>query len=251
MIMKNLLERNFISHYGLIASVTISVDVKNDENFELIDVTPVGTGTAKYCNPSHKEVSVINYESFVNSLPTVFQVGRKKCDFIVYTADFSHFLLNELTDTQPQYVSDFTRSDGTPVIGKRNKAIFQLTQTLKDIADVPDINNFIKQYITRRCCFFNTQTHAPSRIIAVIAFGRLSSIALNGYKMSNPHIESYGFEFWEFSGNQTYLLEERPSSIKSIAEQLSKLSAKEVKELTEIIESKNNNNDGDCGSSPQ
>ena len=235
--MKNLLEYNFISHYGLTASVVVNVVSTTDIDFELIERTLTGIGIAKYSNPSSKEVSIVNYESFVNSLPIAFATGRERCDFIVYASDLSHFILNELTDTQPQYVTDFTRADGTLVKGKRNKAISQLKQTLQDISSVPDIDNFIKKHTVNHCCFFNTQPHAPIGITAIVAFGRLSSVAPNGYKISNPEIEFLGFELWEFSGSQTYLLEDKPLSIKSFAEKLSKLSTKEVKELAEIIQS--------------
>ena len=208
--MVNLLEHNFISHYGLTASVPVDVVFTTDADFDLKDdavlVYPSGAGIAKYSNPHRKGVNVINYEHFIDSLPITFQKGKEKCDLIVYISDLSYFILNELTNTLPKYIPDFTLTDGTPRIGKRNKAISQLRQTLKDISNVPDIDCFIKQHSTKHCCFFNTQTHAPVGIIATVAFSRLSSIIPNGYKISNPDIESYGFELWEFSGNQTYLI---------------------------------------------
>lgn len=236
---KNLLECNFITHYKLTTIVSVNVVSTTDTNFDLIDdavlVYPAGTGIAKYNNPNHKEINVINYESFINSLPRTFQHGREKCDLIIYTSDLSYFILSELTDTQPIYVPDFALKNGTFRTGKRNKAISQLKQTLKDISDVNEIDNFIKRHSTKHCCFFNKQALAPIGITAIIAFSRLSSITPNGYKMSNPEIESFGFELWEFSGSQTYLL----SRVKPIAEQLSKLSTKEVEELADIIQSEN------------
>jgi hypothetical protein len=211
--MKNLLERDFIAHYGLAARVTVNVVSTTNTNFDLKDdavlIYSSGTGTAEYSNPSYKEVNVISYETFFKSLPQTFQNNRKNCDLIVYTSDKQYFLLNELTDTNPQYVPDFTLADGTPRIGKRNTAILQLEQTLQCISDVPEIDDFIKRYTIKHCCFFNKQTHAPAGIIAVVAFSRLSAIVPNGYKMSNPEIESYNFELWEFSGTQTYLLKDQ------------------------------------------
>ncbi|MDR1370045.1 MAG: hypothetical protein LBJ72_07985 [Dysgonamonadaceae bacterium] len=53
---------------------------------------------------------------------------------------------------------------------------------------------------------FNKQDHAPTGITATIAFNRLSTLALRGFKLSNPDIEFYGFELWEFSGSQFYLI---------------------------------------------
>ena len=40
----------------------------------------------------------------------------------------------------------------------------------------------------------------------VLLYSCLSSINPNGYKTSNPDIEFYGFELWEFSGKQIYVL---------------------------------------------
>jgi hypothetical protein len=237
MTMKNLLESDFISHYGLPASVTVNVVSTTDADFELVDDTTLiyssERGIAKYSNPTRKEVNVINYESFINSLPPSFQQGREKCDLLIYTSDLSFFLLNELTNTNPQYVSDFTQTNGTQRIGKRNKAISQLKQTLKDIC-VPNIDTFIKQHKTKHCCFFNKPPLPPNRIIAPIAFGRLSLLAPYGIHTRNSDIESYGFEFWEFSTPQTYLL---ALSVKNLAQQLANLSSKEVKELAEILQS--------------
>jgi hypothetical protein len=232
MTMKNLLEKDFISHYGLTAKVTVNVVSTNDADFERVD--DAGGGAAKYSNPNNKEVNVINYEKFINSLPVSFQQGREKCDLIVYTSDLSFFLLNELTKTQPQYVSDFTQRGGTQRIGKRNKAISQLIQTLADICVVPNIDTFIKQHKTKHCCFFNKSPLSPTGIIAPVAFSRLSLLTPYGIHTRNFDIESWGFDFWEFSNSQTYLLS---VSVKNVAQQLANLSSKEVKELAEILQS--------------
>jgi hypothetical protein len=208
--MKNLLENDFILHYGLSASVSVNVVSTSDVDFDLKDkdalICSSGTGDAKYSNPNRKEVNVINYEHFINSLPASFQRGRETCDLIVYTLDLLYFILNELTNTQLKYIPDFTLTDGTPRIGKRNKAISQLIETLNDISSVSTVNSFINQHQIKHCCFFNKQSHAPTAINATVSFNRISSINHNGYKMSNPEIELFGFELWEFSGNQTYLL---------------------------------------------
>jgi hypothetical protein len=210
--MNYLLEKDFISHYKLAVRTSVNVVSTRDPGFDIVDdlklVYPPGSGIAKYNNPARKEANVINYELFINSLTPAFQKGREKCDLIVYTADFSYFILNELTDTQPQYIPDFTSTDGTPRTGKRNKAISQLKNTLNDISDVPTINRFIKKHTVKHCCFFNKQANAPSGITATIAFGRLSALSPHGFKMVNVDIESYGFELWEFSGSQAYLLED-------------------------------------------
>ena len=237
--MKNLLENDFINHHCPTARATVNVVSINDVDFDLDDkaalVCSPGSGVAKYSNPNRREVNVVNYESFINSLPTRFKEKRKKCDLIVYTSDFSFFLLNELTETNPQYVPDFIQPiDGLRRIGKRNHAISQLKQTLEDISEVSAIDTFIKKHKTKHCCFFNKPQLPPigSSITAPVSFNSLSLITPYGIHTRNSDIESYGFEFWEFSTPQTYLLS---FSVRNIAERLSKLSTKEVKELAEII----------------
>ena len=86
-------------------------------------------------------------------------------------------------------------------------AVEQMQQVLRDISDVIEIKLFIGQYSIKKCCYFNKKPQSPSiRISAPTSFSKLSYIAPHGFKMSNLNIESLGFELWEFSGNQTYLL---------------------------------------------
>lgn len=215
--MEALLKSDFIAHYALGICTVRSVST-NNKNFDLIDDTmmvhPSGTGIAKYNNINQKEVKVINYELFINSLSGAFQRGREKCDLIAYTLDHSHFILNELTDTDPKYVPDFTLTDGTPRIGKRNKAIAQLRKTLIDISKVPSILYFLNSHRSKKCCFFNKQINSPLGIRATAAFNRLSILSTDGFKVSDPVIESFGFELWEFSGNQTCKLSSIKKTIK-------------------------------------
>ncbi len=196
--MKNLLENDFIAHYKLAVNVTVNIVSTTDISFELKDDTtlvyPSGAGIAKYSNTAEKEVNVINYETFFKSLSSCFQQGKKNCDLIVYTTDFSHFLLNELTSTN--------KKKGR----KRTHSIEQMLQVLKEIWAVPSIKCFINSYSVKRCCYFNKKVQAPAiQIKAAQSFGRLRDIKC-GFKMPVPDIESFGFEMWEFSGNQTYQL---------------------------------------------
>jgi len=196
--MKNLLEHNFISHYGLAASVIVDVVSTTDADFDLNDdavlVYRSGTGIAKYSNPRRKEVNIINYETFFKSLPQSFQDNKNNCDLIVYTSDNQYFLLNELTEK------------GKKKGKKRTLAIEQMLQVLREISDVSEIKLFIEQHSVKQCCYFNKKTQSPSnKITAPATFGRLSDIAPHGFEMSNSEIESLGFELWEFSGSQVYL----------------------------------------------
>ena len=103
------------------------------------------------------------------------------------------FLLNELKDRKPKKKV-------------RTKSISQLVSSLTLIMNVPSISTFANTHRIRHCCFFNKQSMSPPTINAPTAFNRLNTIVTNGLKMSNPAIEAFGFEFWEYSGNQVYNL---------------------------------------------
>ncbi len=205
--MNDLLSQNFTLHFGLTTSTTIISQVCNDIAFNLNDdavlIYPSEFGIAKFKNPTSKTINIINYEFFFKSLPHSFQQNKENCDLIVYTNDNSFFSLNELTDTLFQYVEDFIRPDGISRIGKRNKAISQLSNTLRYLIQVPEILNYLNRFTNKRCCFFSKQSSAPTSINAISAFGKLSEITPNGIQSPVPDINQYNFEFWEFYGKQT------------------------------------------------
>ena len=249
---KELLTRDFITHYNRIPSLPFNSTLiwKSTENteFSLIDDDTIiyslddGRGVARYNNLDSVNVTVINYEKFITPLPprvkNTGSIGKNICDLIVYTNDNAHFLLNELTDTQTNLLYEHERY-GEKVEGKISKARRQLKQSLENIVDVPTIKNYIDNFKIKHCCFFNKQeNNAPEELIATIAFNSFNTISLTGNYMSNPDIENLGFEYWEFYGNQTYLIHEDFSKIKKLAKDFAKLSTKEVKDLAEILKAK-------------
>jgi len=201
--MDNLLKNDFAIHYGQpISNIAGMTMITNEPYFELEDdkrgnillYTKFGMGMARYSNPQKISMTIINYDKFFTSLSHNFQQGKKRCDLIVYSTDSpKYFLLNELKNRD--YRDDVKQS-----------AVKQLLESLKIIIDVKAIHNFINNYHTKMCCIFNKPPLPPTGITAIVAFSRLSSVATNGFKMSNPDIEYYGFELWEFSYDQIYLL---------------------------------------------
>jgi hypothetical protein len=232
--MKSLLEKDFVYHYNknkeksVVANVTIQTTTDGD--FELKDddilIYPPGKGIAKYKNSKYINISVINYENYVKSLPdrvkNAVAVGKDICDLIVYSQQ--HFLLNELTDTKSCYIGV-----------KRIKAQSQLLQTLQILLKIPSIRNFANTHAIKQCCFFSKQENPEFQEIeaeAINTFNRQNTYS-HGFKSNNSDIEALGFEFWEFYSNQTYLLSS--TNLESIAKQLTNLSPKKLKKLTEII----------------
>ena len=196
--MESLLRNDFTAHYGLpVATVTDLSLNTNAPYFEIEDDSHretqlhfmVGSGMANYQNANSYDVRIINYDKFLTSMPRNFQHGKDRCDLIVYTTNQRYFLLNELKDRVPRRKV-------------RRKAKDQLRDSLALILAVPTISAFANSHFNRHCCFFNKQSVAPLNITAPKAFNRLSTITNDGLKMSDIVIESLGFEFWEYSGNQ-------------------------------------------------
>lgn len=208
--MEALLRNDFTSHYGAHPSTGITSNRTNALYFELKDDPTLiydveGQGVAKYENSNAYDIVVINYELFVCSLPPAFLQSREMCDLITYSNNNKYFLLNELTDTLPKYTVPYLNSKGSQ-IGKRAKAISQLSNSLNDLMIVKNIKAFIESYSVKQCCFFNKQSMSPPAITATTAFNRINTIATNGFKMTHSAIELLGFELYEYSGSQTYKL---------------------------------------------
>ena len=210
--MENLLLNNFPAHYALTGPIPAPpVKTTTAAYFELRDDTHLiyfnmGEGIAPHKNDNQLQVKVINYEDFHNNLPHAFKRGRNICDLIAYTTQaFNYFSLNELTDTDPNYIVPFTNSKGSQ-FGKRLKAIHQLESTLISLCNVPDIKSFVERFVTMRCCFFNKQVNPPVTqtvtITAPLSFARVNAINEEGFEMSHPGMEALGFKLFEYSGGK-------------------------------------------------
>jgi hypothetical protein len=213
--MKRLLEQDFVSHYNRLPNLPVrcSVNCKSTraKEFALKDGAAMiyTSGDAKYDNPRKVAVAVINYESFITSLPprvkNTGSIGKDICDLIVYTDDHVHFLLNELTDTGTEYLHAH-KTGGKKGEGKISKARRQLRQSLENLIKVPSISGYIQKFSTKRCCFFSRQENAPQEISATRHFNLPNTLFTDGNHVKNPDIETMGFEYWEFYGSQTYQL---------------------------------------------
>lgn len=200
--MEILLRNDFTTYYGLPISATANIsitttaqyfEIEDDEHKETQLHLIAGSGMAAYKNTNSYTTTIINYDKFITGLPHAFQQGKERCDLIVHTTNLHYFLLNELKDRKPKNKV-------------RTKSISQLLSSLTLIMNVPAIATFANTHTFRHCCFFNKQSMSPPGIKATTAFGRLASLTTGGLRMPNADIEAFGFEFWEYSGNQVYSL---------------------------------------------
>lgn len=201
--MKELLITNFISHYDLLTPPVTDFTIEtNEPYFEIEDDSTKGlgintvldSGTAKFSNKSKIFLSISNYEKFVTSLPNHFQRNKGRCDFVMCCKTNRYFILGELKDS-------------SEIKYYRKKARKQLLTSLKTLLSVPEILAFANNKSVKRCCYFNKQAKSPiTQLNAVTAFNRLSNLYSDGFKMSNLDIESLGFEFYEYTGTQTMVL---------------------------------------------
>jgi hypothetical protein len=88
----------------------------------------------------------------------------------------------------------------------RKGAKEQLLSSLQTILAVPSIATYSTQKVIKRCCYFNKQSTSPATLTATTAFNRLSNFYPDGFKMSKPDIEAFGFDFYEYTGQQTMTL---------------------------------------------
>jgi hypothetical protein len=200
--MEDLFLVNYTAHYGLAAADTVNFtlttnatyfEVEDDANRELVLHSAVGAGMARFNNPNQLQLTIVNYDKFLTSLPHAFQHGKQRCDLILSSDSSEYFILGELKDR----IYDRT---------VRRDAKDQLIASLEVILEVADIARLANGKTTKRCCYFNKQSKAPAIISAVSAFNRLASLHVAGFKMSSPAIEALGFDFYEYTGSQTVQL---------------------------------------------
>ncbi len=201
--MEGLLTNQLVSHYNLHSPTLINWFIKTEDlYFEIEDTnageivlhTNRGLGMAKFSNTNALNITIINYDKFITSIQDEpFKHGRQRCDILVSCDVNRYFILGELKDRQPK--------------GKvRSGAKKQLLASLQTLNVVPEIRTYINSKIIKRCCYFNKQSISPITLTATTAFNRLSNIFPDGFHMSKPDIEAFGFDFYEYTGEQTMSL---------------------------------------------
>lgn len=157
-----------------------------------------GVGMAKFSNKDTLNITIINYDKFITSIQDEpFKNRSKRCDILLVSSNNRYLILGEIKDRNIQENKS----------GKvRSEAKKQLLSSLQTILAVPTISTYSRQKIVKRCCYFNKQSTAPAILNVTTAFNRLPNTYPDGFKMSSPNIESFDFDFYEYTGEQTTAL---------------------------------------------
>ncbi len=199
--MEKLLGTDFAVHYGLVVHglvhpilVTHAPYFEIEDNNGSLQIHLIRQmGMAKFTNSDQLMLEIANYDGFITQLPPQFQHGKQRCDVILTCDEGRYFILGELKD----------RKKNSKV---RRKAREQLVDSLRTLLGVPQIGAFIGGKAVRSCCYFNKQSSSPAVLTATVAFNRLNSTFPDGFRMQNAQIGAMGFEFYEYTGDQTMML---------------------------------------------
>lgn len=199
---------NLVAHYGLPIPMTTNWFINTIEAYfeiedtvagEIVLHTTRGLGMGKFSNLDALNVTVFNYDKFITSIDDEpFKHGRKRCDILLDSNDDKYFILGEIKDKA-------LLTDGK-IKNVRSEAKKQLLSSLQTIFEVPEILTYINSKTTKRCCYFNKQSSSPVTLNATTAFNRLLNFYPDGFQMSKPDIEAFGFDFYEYTGEQTMIL---------------------------------------------
>lgn len=199
---------NLISHYNLSAPATTNWFVQTEETYfeiedtnagEIVLHTTRGLGMSKFSNRDALDITIFNYDKFITSInDEPFKHCRKRCDILLDSSNQRYFILGEIKDKA--LLTDKKKKN------VRSESKKQLLSSLQTILAVAEINAHINQKEIKRCCYFNKQSASPAILNATTAFNRLSEFYPDGFKMSKPDIEALGFEFYEYTGEQTMVL---------------------------------------------
>lgn len=199
---------NLISHYGLptpaitnwfIQTAETYFEIEDTNTGEIVLHKTRGSGMGRFSNIEALNITVFNYDKFITSIrDEPFQLGRKRCDILLDSSNQRCFILGEIKD---KVLINPNKKKKV-----RSEAKKQLLSSLKTILEVAEIIAHINQKEIKRCCYFNKQSASPTALNATTAFNRLSEVYPDGFMMSKPDIENLGFEFYEYTGEQTMVL---------------------------------------------
>lgn len=216
--MKQLLENDFLKHYGVTSTVAIDCLSITDVDFDLddedspISLKALGKGKASFHN-DNGDLEIIHYEDFINQCakPRSFKNGRKKCDYLLYhTTTPKTVVLLEITSALgsranlEKPITHRTTGEALYEGGKFEKCEDQLFQSLSTLVEVPSISGKLNVHTRRICLMAYTIKPAQTWLQLILKFCRpfakylaieAKATADNGAIIDCPKIEKLGFEY--------------------------------------------------------
>ncbi|MCK9170858.1 MAG: hypothetical protein M0P01_10630 [Treponema sp.] len=180
---------------SIINSVQAPTETTAEEAFDLLDkknhiVQQPGEGGVTYHNPDKENITVTDYEKFVNSLPKSWQTGVKRCDFLIYRKDENTFFVcNELSQSRN-------------INSKESDALYQLEQTLKTLTGCPRIKDSLDQCNMKICLFSNRipPIHSPQQMADAFDVRRYLNLPKAAEATPYEPFEKYGFTYYKATG---------------------------------------------------
>lgn len=214
--MKQLLENDFLKHYGVTSTVAIDCLCVTDVDFDLDDqdspigLKALGAGKASFHNDKG-ELEIVHYEDFINQCdkPPSFKKGRKKCDYLLcHTTTPKTVVLLEITSalgSRANLEKPITHKNTGKLLyarGKFEKCEDQLFKSLRTLDEVPSISRRLKAYTRKICLMAYTIKPAQAKLQSIGSrpFAKYLAIEAkatsdNGAIIDCPKIEELGFEY--------------------------------------------------------
>ena len=214
--MKQLLENDFLKHYGVTSTVAIDCLSITDVDFDLddedspISLKALGAGMVSFHN-DNGELEIIHYEDFINQCakPRSFKNGRKKCDYLLYhTTTPKTVVLLEITSalgSRANLEKPITHKNTGKLLyarGKFEKCEDQLFQSLCTLDKVPSISRRLKAYTRRICLMAYTIKPAQAKLQSIGSrpYAKYLTVEAkatsdNGAIIECRRIEVLGFEY--------------------------------------------------------
>lgn len=102
-------------------------------------------------NSTGTDIHVINYEKYINQYRRGSISNSKRCDFVLYDASRSHFVVAELTHCKQDSLNRKVKDDTS--LSKEEYAQLKYQDSIQTLCAVPAIRSFIEQYPHKSCVF--------------------------------------------------------------------------------------------------
>lgn len=229
--MIELLKEKFPVHYNLHNfRVSIPYERTHDKSFDLEDVDSHfivcdGMGKVSYLNQNQHQVTVINFELFLNQCKGKIFERHKRCDFIVYSKSGDNnnncFVLNELTsakgtlDNLTAPIKDKKTGKVVYKGGKLEKGIQQLLDTLLVLNEVPEIGVFVSSFpkkiaLLSYIIYSGDSAHIPdsARLAFSTRYLKVESREAKGHvaELVNQDLNKLGFKYYRLCHPYKFIL---------------------------------------------